>query len=325
MRQLMLLLTLGCFALAVPVSAQEETGEKIAPAFRAERHFSAGVAYLDQLRPGWQVRIDKADGASWELAMGEEGLELTSLPASRLEEGTSVVTPLGYRVTVGPSVPKHVAQAQYGIEVRAPNDKSSLLYDLGRSVLVLEMDGRLWDYRSHETSWRLPDGSRLDEMYGLGQWELTTIHGERFRLDLRSMTFEERPPLSSPLLLADTSVPTLWGDGDDWVYPVDRDHVVSAWDWYPGTLTVAEILEFVSSGPVRQELNVFFNGLERPQRPVEMAAYLLGRRLSLAGGDRVTFRPVDGEPVTVYLLPGPADPNTTLPDRFDPMRRFRMR
>jgi hypothetical protein len=325
MRQLTILLTLACLSFNVPTPAQD-TPEKIAPAFRAERHYAAGVSYLERLAPGWTIRIDRADGSSLELAMGEAGLEATSLPASRLvEEGTTVVTPFGYRISVGPSVPKHIARAQYGIEVRAPNDNVTFLFDVGRQVLVLEPDGRLWDKPSHETSWRLPDGTRMDELYGYDEWEVVTIHGERFRLDTRTLRFEQQPSLSSPLLLADVSVPMLWGDGDDWVYPLGEDHVVSAWSWYPGPLSVDEIIAWVDAGPARQELNLFFNGLEFAQQPAEMAAYLLGSRLSLSGGDRVTFVPVEGEEVTVYLLPGPADPDTRLPQGYDPTDRFRLR
>ncbi|RMF74565.1 MAG: hypothetical protein D6738_05995, partial [Acidobacteria bacterium] len=51
-----------------------------------------------------------------------------------------------------------------------------------------------------------------------------------------------------------------------------------------------------------------FNSLEREQQPWELAAVILGRRLALGGGDRVTFRPPGQEPRTGYILPGPLEP-----------------
>ena len=85
------------------------------------------------------------------------------------------------------------------------------------------------------------------------------------------------------------------------------------------------MIEPVESGSRRQELDLLFNEFERVQRPADMAAYLLGRRLALSGGDTVTFVPPDGEPVTAYLLPGPSDPDTRLPAPYDPTDRMRIR
>jgi hypothetical protein len=323
MRQLLVVLLACASALAGQVFA-EDSPEKIPPAFRSERHFSAGASYLRQMGPGWTVRVERADGSTLELAVGEDGLEL-ELPAARMESDREVVTPLGYRLRVGEDLPSYVPEYFLAIEVEAPNGKLSYLYDLGRSVLVLELDGRWWESKRRETSWRFPDGSRLDEVSAYGQWELTTIHGERFRLDTSSLTWEQLPSLTTSLLINEMSVPVLQGNGDDWLYPSGEDHVVYRWSWYPGSLGVEEVIESVESGARRGDLDLLFNELERVQRPADMAAYLLGRRLALSGGDTVTFVPPDGDPVTAYLLPGPSDPETRLPAPYDPSDRMRLR
>lgn len=323
MRQSVTVFLLCFLSLGVPAAAQE-VGEKLAPVYRSDRHFGDGVAFLQRLGPGWSVHIEASDGAEMTFQGSESGLRL-ELPEAKLVSPQEVVTPLGYRIRVGDDLPEYQVGAEPAIEITAPNGNRTYLYDVGRAVVVVELDGLRWLRRSPETSWRLPDGTRLDELRGYDQWEMTTVDGGRFHLDVASKTWSEAEPLSSALMVADLSIPVLGGDGDDWLLSIEQDHLFFAWDWYPGPLSVEEIVGPIESGPMRRELTLLFNDIERVQPPGHTAAYLLGRRLALTGGDVVTFVDPDGEQTQVYLMPGAHEPDTFAPERYNPRPQLRTR
>ena len=72
--------------------------ERIAPAFRAERDFETGAAFLRELTEGTTVSVQRLDGAQFTLTL-TGGLLKTSLPASTLSaDGSTVTSPLGYKL-----------------------------------------------------------------------------------------------------------------------------------------------------------------------------------------------------------------------------------
>lgn len=323
MRQFTVLLLAVCATVTSLLAEDERT--PIPPAFRSQEHFAAGQSYLEGLGPGWTVEIDRADGLHFELQVGEGGFAEPDLPPARLESKHVAVTPLGYRITGGVELPRYIKGARSVLEIEAPNGRYSLLYDFGPGLIVYEGDGRAWEYRNHKASFRLPDGTRFDELAPYDEWELLTLRGERFVFDVTSGTWREETSLDSPISLPDFFVPALGGDGDDWYYPEEEDHIVFAWSWYPGSLTVAEVIDATATGKRRYGIDLYFNELAYEQRPAEMAAYLLGRRLALSGGDRVTFVSPVGKRETIYLFPTPIEPGGRLPKAHDPTSRFRMR
>lgn len=116
------------------------------------------------------------------------------------------------------------------------------------------------------------------------RWEVITLLGERFK------RIPSPPPGRSclPFLpTADSRTPCLPGHGGGvWRIPVDDDHLVFAWNWFPVGIELERVLDEVRGGVRRKELNSYFNELAQPQPPAEMAGCLLASGSCLEWGIR---------------------------------------
>jgi len=289
-------------------------GELIAPAFRAERHFEAGATYLRDLPDQTRIIIERNDGTRFSLAL-EGGVLQTQLPpASLAEEKKVFVSPLGFRVFVNPDPKKP------GVIVESPSGGTTRFVATFRHLEGRESDGGYWSTTIKEPVLRLSDGTRIDVLENRSVWEVYTLAGERYRLPLDEGSWTALPTVPSPPLIPDIFSTFVAGDGDDWRRPLQEDHMVFAWNWYPHGLSIEQAIEAVRKGPRRLDLNLHFNGLDRAQQAPEMAAYVLGRRLCLAGGDRVTFVRPGEDPITVFLLPSEAEPDFISPPKSKRIR-----
>lgn len=318
-RATVLIVPLLIAALA-PAQAQElrpnppanDGQERIAPAFRAERDFETGAAFLRELTEGTTVSVQRLDGAQFTLTL-TGGLLKTSLPASTLSaDGSTVTSPLGYKLAF-------TTQSTGGLQITAPNGQWAIFNSrvAEDDTFVTESDAVQWRHNRIEIGLRLPDGSRVDALDGGTRWEIITLLGERYALThpAPAPKWETFPRLPSPPLIPDIDTFYLAGDGNDWYKPAFEDHVVFGWDWWPAGLALTRAIEDVSAGFRRRDLNGYFQDLEFVQSGPDMGACLLGRRLALGGGDRLTFQQPGTEPVTAYLFPGSLDP-----DRFEPKK-----
>jgi len=291
---------------APPSDGGAAPNDLIAPAFRAERHTETAEAYLRALPDGSRIVVDRADGSHFELLL-KAGTLTIDLPASRLaSDGASVTTPLGYTLAFG-------NDARRSILVTAPSGAFTEFLPTAGSLRVTESDGGIWEFDLEGRPLRLPDGTRLDSLDKGGRWEALTLRGERFSADLDGRRWTQLDPLPSPPLVPDLLTAYLAGDGDDWRLSVWEDDTVFAWNWIAAGLPLERALSDVRQGQRRKDIEYYFQNLDRPQPAAEVGAALIGRRLALGGGDRVTFEIPGKEPVTAFILPGPIEPDYALP------------
>lgn len=304
-------LLLLAFGASAPQA--EEGPEKIAPAFRAERHFAQGAEYLRSLPEGTVIEVKRSDGFTFSLLL-REGLLQAELPEPELEdEGRTLVLPSGYALTF-------VTDRQPGLQAESPLGRWSRHIPSGNVVRTMESDAGIWDSNYDPLVLRFPDGSRLDVIELGRRWDLLTLSGRRFLMELPDMTWKEQPRLPSPPLIPEIRTFYVSGDGDDWRLNAKEDHSVFAWNWYQFGLSIERALEDLEREDRRLDLTLHFNKLEHVQRPSEMAACLLGRRLALTGGDSITFRVPGKDAETGYILPGPLDPDYIQPKDSRPTR-----
>ncbi len=295
-----------------PAEIPESAADVIPPLHRAERHFANGETYLLGLKNGTRIEIERSDGCRFELRL-EDGKLKTDLPASQLSENEQIVTtPLGYKIFRDKVHPRG---SKTQMLVQAPSGARTQFIFSRKMLVATEGDGHVWTRRAETVSLRLADGTLIDVNLKNRAWTISTLHGERFREKDESGRWQTLPTLPSPPL-----VPSVWnlflgGDGNDWRRPAQEEHLAFAWSWYPWGLDLVQAVDDVREGLRREDLDFFFNGIARLQPPAEAGGYLLGRRLALGGGDRITFRTPDGtEAERVYLLPGPAEPNYVMLD-----------
>lgn len=289
-------------------------GELIAPAFRAERHFETGAAYLESLPDQTRIHVERNDGSQFTLIL-EGGVLRTKLPSAALAEGDKIfISPLGFRIYSNPDPRKT------GVIVEAPSGNATRFVATPQRLEARESDGGFWSTKIEEPVLRLSDGTRIDIREHRSVWEVYTLAGERYRLSREQGSWTELPALPSPPLIPDIFSTFTSGDGDDWRRPVQEDHLVFAWNWYPHGLGIDQLIEDVSKGPRRLDLNLLFNSLDRVQPAPEMAGYVLGRRLCLTGGDRITFERPGEDPVAVFLLPSDAEPDSAPPPESRKLR-----
>lgn len=289
-------------------------GELIAPAFRAERHFETGAAYLRGLPDQTRIVVERNDGTRFTLVL-EGGVLHAKLPAAALAEEKRVfVSPLGFRVYSNTGLSKP------GVIVESPSGNTTRFVASFLRLEARESDGGVWSTNIKEPVLRLSDGTRIDVLENRSVWEVYTLAGERYRLSPEEHSWTALPTVPSPPLIPDIFSTFIAGDGDDWRRPLQEDHMVFAWNWYPRGLSIEQAIKDVSEGPRRLDLNLLFNDLDRVQPGPEMAAYVLGRRLCLAGGDRVTVERPGEDPIAVYLLPSQAEPDFAPPPRSQRIR-----
>lgn len=291
---------------ALPPEAGAAEAELIAPAFRAERHTAAGEAYLKGLPDASRIVVDRADGSRFELAL-QAGTLTIDLPSSSLgPEGASVTTPLGYTLAFG-------NDGRRSILVTAPSGAFTEFFPAKQSLRVTESDAGFWEFDLEGRPLRLPDGTRLDSLDKGSRWEAMTLRGERFSADLDARQWSRLDPIPSPPLIPDLLTAYLAGDGDDWRLSVWEDDTVFAWNWVSVGLPIERALQDVRQGQRRKDIEYYFQNLDRTQPAEELAAALIGRRLALGGGDRVTFELPGKEPVTAFILPGPLEADYAIP------------
>ena len=298
-------------ALGIPAALAEEAPEKIAPAFRSERHFAQGADYLRGLPEGTVIDVKRGDGFVFSLRLNE-GLLKVELPETELEdEDRTLVLPSGYAL-------KFMTDAPPGLQSESPLGRVTRLSPTRERVRAQEGDGGLWDTNFDPLVLRFPDGSRLDVIELGKRWELLTLSGRRFLMVLPDVTWREQPRLPSPPLIPEMRTFYLSGDGDDWRLTVKEDHSVFAWNWYQFGLSIDRVLKDVEREDRRLDLTLYFNKLETVQRAADMAACVLGRRLALIGGDSVTFRAPGKDPETGFIFPGSLDPDFAQPSNSMP-------
>ncbi|UCF69015.1 MAG: hypothetical protein JSV80_06950 [Acidobacteriota bacterium] len=299
-------------ALAAAENPLPPLGTPLPPVQREQVHFKVAEQFVDSLGEGVKVRIEKSDGAAFTLQL-TDGRWRTELPPSVLDESTkTLTTPLGY------SISWQMRGDRERVQIEAPSGVRSQFSNQGRSLVVQESDGGIWTTtRSKKFGLRLPDATRIDMLELRQIWDILTLNGERYRLDVKTGEWTELPAIPSPPLLPDTDLVYLAGDGDDWRYPVAEDHIAFAWNWFPYGLAADRVVEDIRDEPRRHDINYYFQGIDSVQTGAEVGAYILGRRLALVGGDRLYFA-LPGKPESmVLLLPGPIDP-----DYWEPGRRL---
>jgi hypothetical protein len=293
-------------AKATPPPAKGTDPAFIPPAFRAERHTGAGEAYLRALPAGTKVIVDRADGAHFELLL-KDGKLAIELPASTLSaDGGTLTTPLGYKLSF-------LRDDRRGLVITAPNGHLTEFRPQKTALFAAESDGGVWQWDLEGRGLRLPDGSRIDPLDKGKRWEVLTLRGERYSGELMARRWSALPPIPSPPLVPDTLAAYLSGDGDDWRLPVWEDDAVFAWNWVQVGLPLERAIIDLQQGQRRKDVEYYFSGIEVVQPPAEVGGALLGRRLVLAGGDRVTFALPGEEPVTVFVLPGALEADYAVP------------
>ncbi len=311
----LLLLTVSLFvSLPAPAAAQSgdepAVGELIAPAFRAERHFEAGRRFLESLPAGTVVTLDRADGAQLALDFDGEAFH-TQLEPSRFEPAEKrIVTPLGYRL----EMVQETGRSFYFLRITAPNGTwTELRNRRGQEAIASESDGIRWIHRGRTLALRVGDGTRIDFTEEHRRIDVLTMLGERFRVMIANGVIEQLKDSPAPPTIPDIRALYLSGNGDDWRMPAHEDHVVFAWGWYPYPLKMKRLIKEVGAKPRRHDLDYYFNGVERVQEPIESGACLIARRFGLVGGDRVTITLPDADPHMVFVLPGPLEPDYSVP------------
>ena len=280
----------------------EEAPEKIAPAFRAERHFERGADYLRSLPEGTVIDVKRGDGFAFSLRL-EEGLLKAELPAPVLEDGDrTLVLPSGYALSFESDAPP-------GVQAESPLGRLTRFTPMKGRVGIRETDGGYWDSNFDPLVLRFPDGSRLDVIEYGRIWEIITLSGDRFTMELPRVEWKAQPRLPSPPLIPEEKTIYVSGDGDDWRQSVREDHSVFAWNWYQFGRPIERAIEDLGRRERRLDLDLYFNKLEFEQRPVDVATCVLGRRLALISGDSITFKVPGRDPETGFLLPGPIDPD----------------
>ncbi|GAB4225706.1 MAG: hypothetical protein Kow0062_28030 [Acidobacteriota bacterium] len=295
---------LACAAAVPPPAGADEPAaspRRIPPAFRDAEHFKAGRAWLEALPDGTRIEIARGDGFTFTLRL-EGGRLVTSLPPAQLSDDGRVLTlPGGYTIA-------YHAERPAAVVVTAPSGATTQFSWRRRTGVAFESDGGFWTSNWDPFVLRLTDGTRIDAMDRMTTWEAMTLAGERFRMTLPDGTWTRLPDVPSPPLIPSIRSFQAAGNGDDWRKPKLEDHLVFAWNWIQFGLPLERAIADVDKKPRRTGLRVYFNNLEYEQPPWELAAVILGRRLALGGGDRVTFRPPGREPRTAYILPGPLEP-----------------
>ncbi len=286
---------------ADPVGS-EAPGEIIAPAFRDARHFETGRRYIENLPEGTTIEIRRADGTRFELALADGRLTTSLPPVSVSEDGTTLTLPGGYSI-------RYKARPPQAVVFTAPSGATTRFSWRMNTGMVEEADGGIWSSKRDPLILRVTDGTRVDAMDRMHVWEVMTLAGERFRMELPEGRWLQLPDLPSPPLVPTLKSYYVAGDGDDWRRPAIEDHLVFAWNWITVGLPIEQVIEDVSIEPRRTDLRVYFNKLDRPQAPWDMAACILGRRLALGGGDMVVFHVPEQDPRTAFLLPGPLEPD----------------
>lgn len=302
-----LLLPFLALVLVLGVSTFGYATETIPPLFRAERHFSAGEQYLRGLPDNTRITIARTDGTTLVLDL-KAGKLVTTLPPSRLSaDNRTLTTPLGYRLTPG-------GDAQGLGLVEAPSGSVTSFTMVPKYLVAKEPGPRLWSFPLDKAILRLTDGTRVDLLEGGSRWEVITLLGERFSKDPQSPTWSVLPSLPSPPLIP--AIPHVYPatGGGVWRIPVDDDHLVFAWNWFPVGIELERVLDEVRGGVRRKELNSYFNELAQPQPPAEMAGCLLASRFVLGVGDQITFSAPGKEPETVFLVPGFIEAPYVLPN-----------
>lgn len=297
----------------LPDPPKVEVGDRVPPLFRDAVYFKAGADYLRALPEGTKVSVQLADGGSFDLLLEQNRLK-TQLNSSQLsDDGQVVISPLGYRVFadpewVGPLI------------IEAPNGEQTVFSPQPRGFLVTERGDDTWLVRRLALALRLSDGTRLDFLAD-GTWEMLTLGGERFRINASQdpANWETLPTIPSPPLIPDIDAAYVAGDGNHWRLPMHEDPIVFAWNWVRFGLGIDQLIEDIQLGQRRVDLRVFFNGIETLQPPAELAGYLLARRLCLTGGERIVFEKPGESPQTVFVLPGPIEPEYLLPERWHPV------
>ena len=303
---LLMSLSAACLSPAGPSLAEGDArqavaGQRIAPAFRDARHFEAGAAWLSGLADGTRIEIRRADGFTFELRL-EEGRLRTTLPPARISDDGRILTlPGGYTIHVQTTRPRAVV-------VTAPSGASTQFAWRRRTGVAYESDGGFWTSNYDPFVLRITDGTRVDAMERMGTWEVITLAGERFRMSFAEGTWTHLPSVPSPPLIPEIRSFQAAGNGDDWRRPKLEDHLVFAWNWFQVGLPISQAIEDVSKEPRRTGLRVYFNRLEFEQPPWELAGVILGRRLALGGGDRITFHPPGEEARVAWILPGALEP-----------------
>ncbi len=297
-------------ALIAPSGAAEENfppvGSTIPPVKRVETYLDAGAFTVEALPAGTTIHIERASGVAFTLESRDNRFNVV-LPEARLDEdGNVLVTPLGFKIGSHAEFPET-------LYIEAPNGRSTLFRRQGRRLLVYESDGGRWDTGRDRISLRLQDGTRIDRLDNANTWEILTLGGERYRILVGPDEWTVLPTIPSPPLIPDVSALFVAGDGDDWRYPAGEDHVVFGWNWFPYGMTAQQILDPLRIGQRSLDIIETFKGFVVMPQPEELAGYLIGRRLALSGGDRVTIEAPGRDAVTAYLLPGHFDPDFILP------------
>ncbi len=308
MKTILLLTTLilSSLALSLAEDAPAPDREFIPPAFRAERHFSQAVEFLSSMPDGTRITLNRADGSHFML-VEQDGTLNGKLNDSRLEQEAHVlVTPMGYKLYVDEDFPM-------GMVVEAPNGKRTLFSGFKKAIVAHEDDARAWMIPRTTPALRLPDGSRIDFLNQARVFEALTLHGERFRMELADRVWISLEKLPSPPLVPFMNSVYPAGDGNDWRGPAQEDHFVLAWNWYPYGLTLDRVIKDLSRGHRREDVDLYFNDLAFAQSGLEVGGILLARRFALNGGDQLTIELPGQEAHTVFVLPGPLEPNYGLP------------
>lgn len=305
---LALILSFPFSALAqVPTQpAVPGTAESIPPTERPARHFATGEAFLRALPEGTQIKVERIDNSVFALTLDKNLLKI-DLPKSLLSaDKKTLTTPFGYKLLTAtdPTVP--------GFRIVGPHGKGTTFQaDLEKKILVaFEDTPKRWERNlAFSFALRLPDGSRIDMLQRGAVWEILTLWGERFRLALAEGTWAQLESIPSPPLIPDLSTFYVAGNGSEWRLPGKEEHFVFAWNWFPGGLSIDQMIADLKNGPRRKDLDDYFVDLPQPQSPEDMGAIFFARRLALDVGDRITFLLPGKKPVTVFLLPSPAYPD----------------
>lgn len=288
------------FAAFAQAEAPAPAPERIPPLYRAQRHFDAGAAFLAALPPGTRVTTNRLDGSSFTLVLENGKLKGTLPKPSLSEDGHTWTTPFGYRIS----------RSDTALQILSPSGNWTRLMIVGKNFFASTRHGQSWS-RKFADSYvlRFTDGSRLDTTDEGLTWQVFSMGGERARLDFATGTWTVLDPLPSPPLIPDLTAIYVAGNGDAWRRPGEEEHYAFAWNWYPYGFTPAQVVTDVRGGFRRKDLDVYFAEIEMPQEPVELAGLLLGRRLALNAGDRITLALPDQEPHTTFILPGSLEPN----------------
>ncbi len=274
--------------------------EPIAPLYRAQRHFENGAAFLTALPAGTKVTLNRLDGSAFTLVLENGKLKGTLPKPSLSEDGHTWTTPFGYRIF----------RNDTALQIDSPRGNWTRLIIVGKTFFASTKHGQSWSRKFGDSYvLRFTDGTRLDTTDEGKTFQVFSMGGERARLDFATGTWTALDPLPSPPVIPDLTAIYAAGNGDTWRRPGEEEHYAFAWNWYPYGFTPAQAVADVRSGFRRKDLDVYFIDIPLPQEPIEVAGLLLGRRLALNGGDRITLELPHQEPHTTFILPGALEPN----------------